>query len=87
VALQWMDEIAAMVGRFVRVDKVSLNHIGKINDSRVFDCYEIDEARAIEKTCQALRDRHYDRHFRNLKHQSAAKNIYHEQECEDKAKP
>ena len=72
VALQLMDEIAAMGGRFVRVDNFSWNYNNNNdydNGGSGFDCYEVDEARAIEKTCQALRDRHYDRHFVQIQQQ------------------
>ena len=85
VALQLMDEVTARGGRFVRVDKCAWNSKGTTlsnniigNYKTVFDCYEVDEARAIEKTCQTLRDRHYDRHSVNSTNKQQSRHKFNE---------
>lgn len=62
IALLVMDEIVAMGGRFVRVEDGSMIKMPTNKSDNDFECYEVDEARAIEKTCQTLRDRHYIKH-------------------------
>jgi hypothetical protein len=51
IALKVIEEITARGGRFVQVDQDAYNS----SSSNGMYCFEVDQARSVEKTCQVLR--------------------------------